>query len=264
MRITISVSLVGWLLSLSACQNLSETAAAAAGINDDQLNRLGHQAFAELKTTVPISNNKKLTAYVNCVADAITAQVTSEQYNGSWEVVVFESQQLNAFALPGGKIGVYSGILKVAKTQGQLAAILGHEVAHVTLKHAKQRMTVGAAANAALAVSNSSLGNLPEKTRGLVMGSLGVGVNYGVSLPFSRKNESQADIAGHRLMAKAGFNPIEAVNLWKNMSATKGGSMPQILSSHPSDQTRINGLMQSSASVMADYKNSKNKPSCRR
>ncbi|MCJ8312309.1 MAG: M48 family metallopeptidase [Saccharospirillaceae bacterium] len=248
------------ILAISACGGIKLSAITL--IPNSKMSAMGIQSFEEMKTTLPINTNVKTNRYVSCVANAITDQVPKADFDGQWEVVVFESDDINAFALPGGKIGVYTGILKVAENQGQLAAIIGHEVAHVIEKHANQRMSLGLVASAALALGEGGLKGASEENRGLIMAGLGMGVNFGVTLPFSRSHETQSDVKGHILMAKAGFNPNDAVSLWQNMAAASNGQPPEFMSSHPSHKTRIDGLTQHTSLVMHHYQAVTNKPKC--
>jgi predicted Zn-dependent protease len=183
---------------------------------DGTVNQQGAESFEQLKKTTPIDRNPKTNAYVKCIANAIVDSNKDRISQDNWEVVVFDSKQINDFALPGAKIGVFSGILPVAHTPAELAAVIGHEVGHVIARHGNERMstallTQGLVAGAGLAASNSHY-------QSVMMAALGAGAQFGVLLPFSRKQESEADLIGLELMAKAGFNPQEAVELWQNMS----------------------------------------------
>jgi len=157
-------------------------------------------------------------------------------------VVVFKDDAANAFALPGGKIGVYTGMLKVAENQDQLATVIGHEVAHVQAHHANERVSQsllvreGVNLIGAIASPQSGAGQS-------LMGMLGVGAQYGILMPFSRVQESEADMHGLDLMARAGFDPRESVQLWQNMSKADKQQPPEFLSTHPSNSTRISDLI---------------------
>lgn len=212
--------------------------------SDDEMSQLGAQSFEELKKTETISTNQSQIAYVNCVADAIIKQVPEQTSFDSWEVVVFDSPQVNAFALPGGKIGVYTGLLKVATNQDQLATVIGHEVAHVLANHSNERMSRSQITNTGLQISSVAISSSDySQYKDLTMGALGLGVQYGVTLPYGRTQESEADIMGIDLMAKAGFDPTQSIALWKNMAAASGDNQPpEILSTHPSHSTRITDL----------------------
>jgi predicted Zn-dependent protease len=201
-----------------------------------QMTQMGLQAFENIKQETPVETGTDASRYVNCVAQAITREV-----GGRWEVVVFKDDSANAFALPGGKIGVNSGLLKVAKNQDQLATVIGHEIAHVLAHHSNERVSQQFAVEQGLGLVNA-LANPQTGTGQTLMGLLGVGAQYGILMPYSRVQESEADRIGLNLMAKAGFDPAESISLWHNMSAAGGAQPPQFLSTHPSHATRISGL----------------------
>ncbi len=205
-------------------------------ISDSEMEQMGAQSFTTLKKDMPIERDSKINAYVRCIATAITDVV-----GGDWEVVVFKEPSANAFALPGRKIGVHTGLLAVATNQHQLAAVLGHEVAHVLAEHGNERVSQKTAVNQLLSVSQSILN--PQSELGKIgIGALGLGAQYGILMPFSRSHESEADIYGLDLMAKAGFDPRESVTLWINMGKAGGQAPPEFMSTHPSHETRITDL----------------------
>ena len=208
---------------------------------DSQMAAMGVAAYSEMKKQTPVTKNAKATRYVNCVAKAITDVLPG---NDSWEVNVFEDDQVNAFALPGGKIGVYTGLLKVAKNQDQLATVMGHEVAHVLADHGNARVSASTAAQVGTTALAVYIGtrSIEDSRKQQLLGLLGVGAQIGVLLPYGRAQESEADVIGLELMAKAGFNPRESVPLWRNMRAAGGGGQPEFLSTHPSSDTRIRQL----------------------
>ncbi len=217
-----------------------------------QMSKLGADSFEEMKKQEKVSTDAKMNAYVSCVAKAVTAQVPSQYGITSWEVVVFDSKQVNAFALPGGKIGVYSGLLKVAKNQDQLATVIGHELTHVLAQHSNERLSRSQLTGLGLAAADIAMGS--SEYRGATMAALGLGVEVGVMLPYGREQESEADRLGLDLMARAGFNPAEAIPLWQNMSAAAGGNAPpQLLSTHPSNENRIAELQAQQAEAVPLY-----------
>lgn len=201
-----------------------------------QMDQMGLQAFANIKGETPVESSQTTNSYVQCVGNAIIREV-----GGSWEIVVFRDDAANAFALPGRKIGVNTGLLKVAENQHQLATVIGHEVAHVLSQHANERVSQQFAVDQGLGLINA-IASPRSATGQTLMGLLGVGAQYGILLPYSRVQESEADILGLDLMAKAGFDPRESVKLWVNMGKAGGGQPPEFLSTHPSDRTRISGL----------------------
>lgn len=224
---------------LTACATSPTGRSQFIMLPETQIDQMGLQAFDTLKNDKKISYNPQYNQATTCIANAITQVV-----GGSWEVVVFEDKSPNAFALPGNKIGVHTGMLQLVDNQEQLAAVIGHEVGHVLAKHsnerASQEMAVDQGLNIlqAMTVPTSPLGQLG-------FGLLGVGAQYGVLKPFSRTQESEADIIGVDLMAKAGFDPRNSINLWQKMDqATQGQQPVEFMSTHPSHATRVKDLEQ--------------------
>jgi len=205
---------------------------------ENEMTQMGLQAFTNIKGETPVERNRTTNAYVQCVARAITREV-----GGDWEVVVFQDDDANAFALPGRKIGVNTGLLKVAENQDQLATVIGHEIAHVQSRHANERVSQKFAVQQSLGLV-SAVASPQTGTGKTLMGLLGVGAQYGILLPYTRVQESEADILGLELMARAGFDPRQSVRLWMNMGRADkgGGEPPEFLSTHPSHSTRISDL----------------------
>lgn len=231
--------------------------------SSQQLDQMGVQAFATLKSDAKIAKEPVQNNYVHCVADKIVSQVPRETFAGEWEVVVFEDEQINAFALPGGKIGIYTGILKVAENQHQLAAIIGHEVGHVIAEHGNERMSQSTLVGVGMEVTNQLLSSNQVAYNQEIMAAIGLGVQVGLQLPFSRTHESEADYIGLDLMAKAGFKPAESVKLWENMDKAAGGGRPmEFLSTHPSPTTRIKQLEQNMANAEVLYRLAPEKANC--
>lgn len=216
----------------------------------NDMSQLGAQSFEQIKQQEKINTDPKLNNYVQCIADTLTHYV---KQSNNWEVVVFDSPQVNAFALPGGHIGVYTGLLEVAKTPSQLAAVMGHEIVHVTASHSNERLSQSKLTDMGLQVTDYALQN--QEYKDLTMQALGLGVQYGIALPYGRTQESEADIVGLELMAKAGFDPEESVTLWQNMAAASSGQQPpELLSTHPSHSTRIKDLRKAIAKLPAEYR----------
>lgn len=208
-----------------------------------EMERMGLAAFAELKKNTAQSQSSKVNQYVTCVARTVTSALEGEWAGKQWEVTVFEDDSANAFALPGGKIGVHTGLLNVAKNADQLATVLGHEVAHVLARHGNERASQQFAAKTGLDLLNA-VGDPANSNRATLMAVLGLGTQFGVLMPFSRLQEKEADIFGLDLMAKAGFDPRESTTLWQNMAASGGKQPPEFLSTHPAHDTRIQELQQ--------------------
>jgi predicted Zn-dependent protease len=214
-------------------------------VGDAEMDKMGVEAFEQLKKEGKVTSEPQANAYVTCVANAITGAMPQESGGGPWEVRVFQDDTANAFALPGRKIGVHTGLLKVAKNQDQLATVIGHEVGHVIAKHGAERVSDQFAAELTSSGAGVLLGAVTDPgspSHGLAMAALGVGTQ-GVVLKFSRTQESEADLIGLDRMAAAGFDPRESVPLWENMNASsKGGRPPEFLSTHPNPETRIKDL----------------------
>jgi predicted Zn-dependent protease len=209
---------------------------------DADMAQMGVAAYQQMQSQMPVSGDAGATRYVRCVAGAITAQVDAPRFAGTrWEVTLFQDPSPNAFALPGGKIGVHTGLLQVAVNQHQLATVLGHEVAHVLADHGNERVSQQFAAQTGLELVSVAAGAASPAQQQL-LGLLGVGAQVGVLLPFGRTQESEADSLGLDLMARAGFDPRESVALWQNMEKAGGGQPPEFLSTHPSHGTRIQNL----------------------
>lgn len=218
---------------------------------ESQMADMGATAFQQIEKKTPESDNGQVNEYVTCVADAITTTLPGKR---DWDVKVFdEPKTINAFALPGGKIGVYTGILEVADTPDELAAVLGHEVSHVLAGHGNARMSAAVATQAGLTLAQiyaASSGSGQQQLLGL----LGVGAQVGVLLPYGRSQESEADLLGLDLMARAGFDPRQAVVLWQNMSKSGGDQPPEFLSTHPSNESRIEALQERMPRALELYK----------
>ena len=160
-----------------------------------------------------------------------------------WEYNLVDSKELNAWCMPGGKIVFYTGILPICKDDAGIAAVMGHEVAHALANHGQQRMSAGLLQQLGAVGAQMAVGNQDQQTQSMVMQAYGVGSQVGGMLPFSRSHESEADQIGLTLMAIAGYDPINAVKVWERMSALSNGQAPpEILSTHPSNQSRINEL----------------------
>jgi predicted Zn-dependent protease len=229
-----------------------------------QLAGMGEQAFAGMKTEQKVSNKQVSNQYVKCIADAITQHVPQSVFAGEWELVVFDSPQINAFALPGGKIGVYTGLIELTENQHQLAAVIGHEVGHVIAEHGNERMSSSALIGVGMEVTNQLLKANQIASSNMIMAGLGLGVQVGVQLPFGRTHESEADLIGLELMAKAGFDPRQSINLWQSMAKASGDNrQPELLSTHPLPSTRIKNLTNNMSKAMQTFGLSVNKPICK-
>jgi len=233
-------------LTLAACASSPLDRRQVVLYSDAEMAEQGIQAYRDMQSEIPITTDSDEVQYVQCVANyVVSALDDADQTRFDWEVTVFDDDQANAFALPGGKIGVYNGLFSVAVNQHQLAAVMAHEVGHVLANHSNERASqstlrnVGVAAAQILGASDTTLQVID------------VGSRYGIFLPFNRTQESEADEVGVILMAEAGFNPEESINLWVNMSAGGGARPPQLLSTHPSPESRMSDLQRQMATANA-------------
>jgi len=166
----------------------------------------------------------------------------AELKNFNWEFNVVESKDVNAWCMPGGKVVVYTGILPVTRNEDALAVVMGHEIAHAIANHGNERMSQGLMAQLGMSSLDIALSQKSTQTRNLLMTAAGVGAQYGVMMPFSRKHESEADEIGLYLMTMAGYNPAEAAPFWQRMGQSGGGSPPEFMSTHPDPSRRSQTL----------------------
>ncbi|WP_404339537.1 M48 family metallopeptidase [Pseudoalteromonas mariniglutinosa] len=234
--------------------------------SDQQMNQMGQASFADMKKNQAINKDAKVNAYVKCIADDVIAVLPEQYAKQKWEVVVFEEPSANAFALPGGYIGVHTGLLKVAVNQDQVATVLGHEVGHVIAEHSNERVSQSSLLQTGMQLGGVALDMGNVQYRGEIMQALGLGAQYGVVLPFSRSHESEADLIGLELMAKAGFDPQQSVALWQNMSKAGSGNTPEFMSTHPAPGNRIKKLQDNMSIALNEQRsasaNGKN-PQCK-
>jgi len=230
-------------------------------ISPDQELQLGAESFAEIRQQEKVSSNTADNERVRRVGERIAAAVGNDLPQAKWEFVVFDSDTVNAFALPGGKVGVYSGLLKLAKTDDELAIVMGHEIGHVTARHGAERMSEAmvisglGAAGAALMEKKYS-----AETTNLFMMAYGGGTTLLRVLPQSRQNESEADKMGLIYAAKAGYDPRAAVTFWQKMKAEsdkQGSKTPAFLSTHPADAQRIADIEAYLPQVLPVYEKNK-------
>lgn len=236
----------GLLAGLVACATTTSPTGRTqyvGAVGQQQLDSMGAKAFADVKAKTPLARDPRQQREVRCVVDAIVAVLPAAWRQHPWDVAVFQDDEPNAFALPGGKVGVNSGIFRVAHDQDQLAAVLAHEIGHVVARHHDERITRRMQAELGLGVVGAVAGARygQEVAGGVVRGGSAV-AQAGFLLPNSREQETEADIVGQRLMADAGFDPRQAVALWENMLALGGPRPPQWLSTHPDPRARIREL----------------------
>ncbi|MEM7007742.1 MAG: M48 family metallopeptidase [Thermodesulfobacteriota bacterium] len=229
-------------------------------LTQDQENEMGLTAFNEVLKSETLSTNQSYNDAVTRVGKRIAA--VSHSQNANWDFkVIDDDDQINAFALPGGKVGVYTGLLPVAQTDAGLATVMAHEVAHVTARHGGERVSTSVLAQLGAVGIGAAMGGSDPYVYQAVMQAYGLGANVGVLLPFSRTQESEADRIGLIYMAKAGYDPREAVAFWQRMdAAAKGSSPPEFLSTHPGYQTRVQNLQRWLPEAMTYYNQAEKAP----
>jgi predicted Zn-dependent protease len=230
-------------------------------ITQSQENEMGLTAFKEILKNEEISTNQSYNNSVTRVGQRIAT--VSDTQNYKWDFKVIEDdEQINAFALPGGKVAVYTGILPVAETDAGLATVMAHEIAHVAARHGGERVSTGILAQLGAVGVGAAMSGSDPFVYEAVMQAYGLGANVGVLLPFSRSQESEADRIGLVYMAKAGYDPREAVAFWQRMDeAVKGNPQPpEFLSTHPGYGTRIRNLQQWLPDAMVYYNSSSKAP----
>ncbi|NNF51972.1 MAG: M48 family metallopeptidase [Gammaproteobacteria bacterium] len=251
------------LLVLAACATSPTGRRQIIVLPEEQVDSMGLAAFEELKQSTRQLRDPARVDYARCVAETILRSMDDEDLS-RWEVVVFDDEQVNAFALPGGRIGIYRGLLDTAENQHQLATVVGHEIAHVRARHANERVSTGMLAEGGLQVVQVLAGD-PSPRKSQLFAALGLGTQVGILLPFSRAQESEADALGLEFMARAGFDPRESIPLWENMQKGSGSKPPEFLSTHPAGDTRIRALGAQMPGALAIYEQARRsgrRPAC--
>lgn len=252
-------------LGVAACATTTSPTGrtqSVGAVSQQQLNQMGAQAFAELKARKRQSGDPRQRGYVDCVVNAVVAQLPADQRRMGWESALFVDNSPNAFALPGGKVGVYTGIFTVARNQDQLAGVIAHEIGHVIARHHDERVTRQMQAQAGLGILGAIVGNRVPAGTGQLAGAATQALFL---LPNNRQQELEADVVGQRLMAQAGFDPHGAIGLWENMIAAGGQRAPEFLSTHPDPRARIDQMRQRADSLMPSYEQARaagRRPNC--
>ncbi len=210
---------------------------------------MSFQQYDEFLKANKLSDNQEQTKMVKKVGTRIQNAVeryfaqknmSAELKDYKWEFNLVESQDVNAWCMPGGKVVVYTGILPITKDENGLAVVMGHEIGHAIAQHGNERMSQGLIAEFGSVALSKALEEKPEKTQQLWMTAFGLGAQVGVLLPYSRLQESEADHLGLIFMAMAGYDPNTALDFWERMAKMQSGqALPEFLSTHPSDETRI-------------------------
>lgn len=219
--------------------------------------QLGLTSFDQLKKETPVSKDAALNALVQKVGKRIAAVAQADMPNAAWEFVVFESKDANAFCLPGGKVGIYTGILPITKDEAGLATVMGHEVAHAVARHGGERMSEAMLLQTGGQVLSTSMANSDPRWQAIASVAYGATSKVGVELPHSRSQESEADEIGLIYMARAGYDPEAAVAFWQRFgafSAQQGNNTPAFLRTHPTDESRVRQLQALMPRAKAEYR----------
>jgi predicted Zn-dependent protease len=254
--------LIPFLALLTGCYTVPETGRKSLMLVPiGQETQLGEQSFADIKSQRKVSDDAYMNATVTRVGTRIANVVGNALPNAKWEFVVFEDDSVNAFALPGGKVGVHTGLFRIAQTDDELAVVMGHEIAHAVARHGAERMSQGILVAAGGIALDVALDDKDSSERNAWLAAYGVGATFGVLMPYSRLNESEADEIGLRYAARAGYNPRAALDFWTRMKEESEGQSkpPEWMSTHPSDDTRIKKLQQFMPIAEEEYQLSKTK-----
>lgn len=244
----------------SGCSTVNETGRSQLMlVSPAQETQMGLSAFAQIKKEEKISTDPALNARIQRIGKRISASVGRDIPNAQWEFVVFDSPTVNAFALPGGKVGVYTGLIKLAASDDEIAIVMGHEIAHVTSRHGAERTSqnYAVAGVGIIAAIGMEAKNVDPAKRNIALAAYGLGAQVGFALPFSRLHESEADGVGLRFAAGAGYDPRAGATFWKKMAAQGGAKPPEFLSTHPSDSTRIANLEKLAPQYLGLYQQAK-------
>ena len=214
--------------------------------------------FNQMKAEVPVSQDGQANARLSAIGDRVIATVAEEMPHTNWEVVLFDSPQVNAFAMPGGKIGFYRGLVELAETDAQLATVMAHEVAHVLRGHSNQQMTAAMLGSAGQAVAGVLAQQQDRVDPALISQAAGISLQLGL-LKYSRVHEYEADEIGLLLMAEAGYDPRQALVFWEKMQAMATGTRPpEWFSTHPKSENRMERLQARMSEALEIYENSRN------
>ena len=258
------LALLSITLLLIACATVPVTGRKQLSmISDTEMQTMSYQQYTEVIATSELSTDTESTAMIRRVGQRIqhaveqylTQQGLANHLDGyQWEFNLIESDQVNAWCMPGGKVAFYTGILPVCEDELGIAVVMGHEVAHAVAEHGSERMSQQLATQLGGMALSEATKNEPEETQALWMTAFAVGAQYGAMLPYSRLHESEADHMGLIFMAMAGYDPQAAPVFWTRMAALGGAKPPEILSTHPSDETRVRNLEEKMPEALEYYR----------
>lgn len=260
----ISLAAVVLSILLNACSTVPLTGRKQLNIlPESQMLQMSFASYSEFMKSNKVSSDKSSAAMVSSVGKDIASAVQkyfadnklSDRLEGyQWEFNLVADKTPNAFCMPGGKVVVFEGILPYTQDRNGLAVVMSHEIAHAVARHGNERMSQGLIAQFGSIAVNELLSNKPDETRAIFNTAYGMGAQFGVILPFSREHELEADKLGLIFMAMAGYDPETAVGFWERMAQKGGGSPPEFLSTHPSDEKRINKIRNALPEAKRYYK----------
>jgi predicted Zn-dependent protease len=231
-------------------------------VSDAEMQQMSYQQYEQVIAESQLSDDQQAVDLVERVGRNIQHAVEeffaergqSDHLDGyAWEFHLIESEQVNAWCMPGGKVAFYTGILPVCQDEVGVAVVMGHEVAHAIAEHGSERMSQGLAQQLGGVALSEALGSEPETTREIAMAAFALGTQYGALLPYSRLQESEADHLGLIFMAMAGYDPREAPRFWQRMAAQGGEAPPEFMSTHPSSQSRVENLREKLPEALEYY-----------
>jgi len=243
-----AMAILGGGVVVACSENPSTGRSQLVLIDDATLAGLGAAAWRDALSKMPQAKAPAQQRRLEQIGSAVVA--ASRRADLNWEFAVFDSPELNAFVLPGGKVGFYRGLMDFAQSDGEIAAVIGHEIGHVEAHHAAERMSQQLLLQMGVRVAAAVLSEEYGQNAEAIAGALGMGVMYGVVLPYSRAHELEADTLGVKLMRNASFDPSDAVTFWERMVAANGRnpSALELLSTHPADKRRLEALRAAAAS----------------
>jgi predicted Zn-dependent protease len=257
----VAIFIAGFVVFMQFCSSEKFTnpagRTARVGLSSEQEEQLGLQTYQQLLQQVqPVESGPEVER-VRRVAQRLAAATGDEARGFDWRVTVVRDPQINAFCLPGGKIVVYTGILPVAQNDNGLATVMGHEMAHATARHGSERVLRQKATQTFMTGVQFSMADMSWEQQRAVMAAVGAGAQFGVLMPFGREHENEADQIGLMYMARAGYDPREALSFWERMGKAGGGNQPpEFMSTHPSHGTRIERLRQVMPQALELYEQS--------
>ena len=243
---------------ITFCLLLGFSGCGTAMLSDEHLAKRSKSQFSQMKKSERVSSNASHRAMIERIGRRIAGVAQVDLPGTEWEFVVFEKSEPNAFAMPGGKVGVNSGLISLANgNEDEVAAVIGHEIAHVAFRHSNKRMSQAMGIALGGVILNTAMRNQSSTDQVLATGAYGLGTTVGMALPFSRSQEREADHRGLFYAAMAGYDPRGAISFWKKMQGGKKRKMPEFLSTHPDPGNRIEFLEANMEHALGLYREAK-------